>query len=74
MIPGADNHGRALGNGRRALAGHPRKPRAEILQSSQTTRRLAKPEVPRSRFFGGGFVGRGYLSRELHYPVFEGHG
>ncbi len=38
VVPGTDNHGRALRDGRRALTCHPGEPRTELLQPSQTTR------------------------------------
>jgi hypothetical protein len=74
VVPCANNHGRVLGDRRRTSAGHPREPHTEVLQPSQTTSRLGEPRVPRSRRFGSGFVGRGYLRREIDYTIFEGHG
>ena len=65
MVPGADNHGRTLRDGRRASAGHPSEPRTKLLQPSQATWRLYEPEVPPPRFFGGGLVGRRYLRSQL---------
>jgi hypothetical protein len=60
VVPGADDHCRALREGR-ALTCHPGEPLTENLQTSQTTRRLGEPEVSPSRFFGGGLVGRRYF-------------
>jgi len=71
MIPCTNNHGRALWDGWRALAGRSREPRAKLLQSSQAARRLGEPEVSPSRFFRSGLVGWRYLRCEFHYPVFE---
>ena len=74
MVSRTNNDGRALRDGRRALAGHPREPRTQLLQTSQAKGRFGEPEVSTSRSFGGDLVGRGYLRRELLYPIFDGHG
>ena len=73
MVSGADHHGRTLRDGGRAPACHPSEPRTEILQPTQASWRFGEPEVSPSRFFGCGLVGRRYLRRQFHYPVFEGH-
>ena len=74
MVPGADNYGRTLRDGWRALAGHPREPHTELLQLSQAARRLGEPGVSSSCCSLSGLVGRRYLGCELSYPVFEGQG
>ena len=65
MVPGADNHGRTLRDGRRTPAGHPSEPRTELLQPPQATWRLGEPGLSLSRFIGCGLVEGLYLRREL---------
>ena len=74
MVPGADHHGGALRDGRRTFACHPREPRTKLLQASEATRGFGEPKVSATRLSLGNLVGRRYLRRQLHYPVFEGQG
>ena len=74
MVPGANNYGRALRDGWRTLAGHPREPHTELLQASQAALWFGEPEVSTSCCSLSGLVGWRYLGRELSYPVFEGQG
>lgn len=65
MVSGTDNHGRVLGDGRRALTCYPSEPRAEFLQKSQAKGRFGEPEMSVSRFLDGGPLWRRYLRREI---------
>jgi hypothetical protein len=73
MVPGTDQDGGVPWHRGRALTGHPRKTRAEFLQSPQAARWFRKPEVPLPSFPDRGLVDGGYLRRELQYPILEGH-
>ena len=72
MVTGANNYGRALRDGWRTLAGHPREVHTELLQAPQAARRFGEPEVSSACCPLSGLIGRRYLGRELSYPVFEG--
>jgi hypothetical protein len=69
VVAGADDYCGALGDGR-ALTCHPSEPRTELLQPSQAAWRFGEPEVPPTRFFGGGLVGWRYSLGELQQAVF----
>ena len=73
VIPGRDHDRGALEERRRNLPGHPREPRAELLQAPETTRRFGEPRVPLSRRVRCGFVWRPDFPGELPHLVFEGH-
>ena len=72
MIPGANYYGRALRDGWRTLAGHPREPHPELLQPSQAARRFGETRVLCSRRSLSGLISRRNLGCELSYSVIEG--